>query len=51
MFINLEYLAHKCDVSEAAMHLRKAKQAFISARAHAKKYDARQAVMYDFFKI
>ena len=51
MFINLGSLAHKCDLSEAAMHWRKAIQAFISARAHAKKHDARQAVTDEFFKM
>ena len=46
-----KFLAYKCDVPEAARHLRNAERAFISAGAHAKKHDTPQAVIDDFFKM
>lgn len=51
VFINLESLEYKGDIWEAAMHLRKAKKAFISAWAHANEDDTLQAVIDDIFKM
>ena len=49
MFSSVEVLAYNCDVSEAYMHLRKAKKELIAAMTVYKNRTVKQAVINDFF--
>ena len=49
MFCELEELAYQCDVTEAPVHLRKAKKAFLSSKAQSRKDSSRQTLINEYW--